>query len=196
MKYMIYDTETTGLVPRNVSYKDILAFERSRIVEIAWIVVEVVDGVHRIVRVQSEIMTPQGYTSIPEVCTRIHGINFESAERNGVDPSEVLCKFSKDIEKVDLAICHNVAFDKPLVSSELFRFGYLEESGRVASKPHLCTMLEGKKYLGCSKFPKLSELYEFMFKCKPTQLHHALSDVLICYECYKKLIAEGLPLTS
>jgi hypothetical protein len=57
----------------------------------------------------------------------------------------------------------------------------------MKSNTALCNIKQktayGKEY---TKFPKLSELYEFLFHSVPENLHNSMIDVLACLRCYLK----------
>jgi DNA polymerase III epsilon subunit-like protein len=78
-------------------------------------------------------------------------------------------------------VAHNVSFDVRHLNHTAVVQG-LEPSLRSA--PMLCTMHSATKHCGLQKrgnkglkAPRNEELYEFLFKCKPTgRLHRALAD--------------------
>ena len=52
----------------------------------------------------------------------------------------------------------------------------------------LCGLTRVNKYgKTVSKYPKLIELHNKLFKYEPTNLHNSLYDVAVCLRCYIKL---------
>lgn len=57
--------------------------------------------------------------------------------------------------EADLILAYNVAFDKNVLLSELYRRGYLAEVGIIAGKPWKCVMLMVKEALGVGRYLRL-----------------------------------------
>ena len=122
---------------------------------------------------------------------------------------EVLLKFMKDFEKADIIVSHNIQFDKNMLLVEMDRLRKLPEkkysvfekyiSEIYYNKKEFCTARHGKnicKILSINKLgreyykiPKLTILYEYLFKEDPdeSKLHNALYDVLLCMRCFYKM---------
>jgi len=171
---MFFDTETTGLPRcRDQAYKG--PGNWPHIVSIAWII----PGVKK----EYYIIKPQW--EIPQESVRIHGITYEYALKEGSDLKEVLDKFWSDLGGKPL-IAHNLDFDyNVLVNAELWD---LKRQYPPIKKTY-CTMELTKNILKIPgqygyKFPKLSELYEFIFKKKPEGLHNSLKDTELLLEIY------------
>lgn len=173
---MFFDTETTGLPKcRDQAYK--APGNWPHIVSIAWII----PGQKK----EYFLIKPQW--EIPAESTKIHGITYEKALNEGSDLREVLDKFWKDLGDKPL-IAHNIEFDSNvLINAEMW------DLRRVYPpiKKMYCTMeltrnilkLPSPSFKGY-KSPKLSELYEFIFKKKPEGLHNSLKDTEILVEIY------------
>ena len=193
MKYLFFDTETTGL-PKNRDAAIRGPDNWPHIVSISW---QVYDG-EKFVSSESYIVKPMGWI-IPQDSINIHGITNEKAHSEGQDLQLVIDKFMN--EKPNYLIAHNVDFDYNVVVNALLwdlrmpypRFPKL-----------LCTMKESKDIMKISygngrsgyKPPKLSELYEFVFNKKPqmNQLHGSLydtqilSEIVMTYEPFKRVL--------
>jgi DNA polymerase-3 subunit alpha len=122
---------------------------------------------------------------------------------------EVLLQFMKDFEKAEVIVSHNILFDKNMLLVEMDRLRKLPEkkysvfekyiSEIYYNKKEFCTAIHGKntcKILSINKLgreyykmPKLSFLYEYLFKETPdeSKLHNALYDVLLCMRCFYKM---------
>ena len=176
MKFLVFDTETTGL-PRNFSAS---AFKEPNnwphIVSISW---AVMDGkFQKVLSSQSYIIKPQGW-EIPFESTVIHGITTTEATEYGHDLAEVMNKFFN--EECDAYIAHNMHFDKNVIyNAMLWDLGYYWFDG--FGRPKMCSMQIGRGIckLPKNKSPKLSELYEHCTGKKPnaSSLHNSLHDTL------------------
>ena len=180
---IIFDTETTGLPPRfqnksgfvDPSY--FLEWENCRIVQIAWIVMDI-EGT--IVKEANYIIKP-AFFIIPEDSTAIHGISQEVANEHGKEIKDVLREFMKDLLTCDTLIAHNIEFDYNVVLAELFRASIKICNMKTVHK--YCTMRKGSVPNG--KWYKLGELYKKYYGTAPTlSLHNALNDVFICKDIY------------
>jgi DNA polymerase-3 subunit alpha len=177
-RILVLDTETTGLVPRNVPYTLTKAWRVCRIVQIAW---NIYSGTGELISSHCFILRPDGY-EIPVESSRIHGITQEEAIANGRPIQEVLTEFYQALQMVDVLVAHNMAFDKPAILSELYRYQMTEAIQKMEQLPTECTMLMGT--LPKQKWPKLVELYQRCFNEVPTISHRADADVDQCARIY------------
>jgi DNA polymerase III epsilon subunit-like protein len=185
MKFLFFDTETTGLPKKRIdalvepgNYPDI--------VSIAWIVVTDA-GV--VVRSNYHVISPDGWT-IPEDSIRIHKITNEIA-RQGIPLQKAMTLFLEDVSECEVVVAHNLDFDRNVVNNALhwrLKMNVLSPS----TQQFYCTMQEGAKLMKVPsshpKFyrpPKLSVLYTFLFNEEPSEvLHNALGDTMICMKVY------------
>jgi DNA polymerase-3 subunit alpha len=179
MKFLIFDTETTGL-PVDFGAS---AFKGPNnwphIVSISWAIMD--EKFNKVLSSQSYIIKPRGWV-IPFESTVIHGITTDEATTHGHDLAAVMDKFF--CEHVDAYIAHDMNFDRNVVyNAMLWDLNYKYFTG--FGKPKMCTMLLGRKLckLVKNKSPKLTELYEFCTGKKPNilSLHNSLYDTL--YVC-------------
>jgi len=173
-----FDIESTSLFKKNTSPREYWKYPY--IVQIAWAFGETN---------KSYIIKPDNYLIGPE-STKIHGITTEYALLKGAPIIDVLHEFKKDLKGVKKIICHNIDFDIPVLLANCYRHQF---SIDVLQKEAFCTMkymtnickLPGKYGY---KYPKLIELYEFLFHKKPEcRMHDALNDVIITIECYREI---------
>lgn len=185
---LIFDVETTGLPSkRNANPFNFEYFNDARMIEIAYVIVNNENG--KIVKEFSALIKHDD-TYITVTNTDIHGITTERLLLEGVSLNDVLKTFSKDLATVNTVVSHNLEFDVSILLSELYR-KYKEYKyciGLLYTKKYFCTMLEGQKYLGENKWPKLSYLYSKLTGNEWNQTHRALDDTKKCYECYLHLI--------
>ena len=102
--------------------------------------------------------------------------------------------FVKAIASADLIVAHNISFDYPVVNCELIRLGI---DSRLSEVDHFCTMMstvELCKIPGVSgyKWPKLQELYRFLFNAEFSDAHSALADANATADCFIELSKRNL----
>lgn len=182
MKVLIFDTETTGLPMMAKARAETLENNWPNIVDIAWIVLD--SDTNKILQQKSYIIKPQGWV-IPEDATAIHGIHQSFAESYGSPLKDVLKEFFET--ECDMYVAHNSYFDENVLMNAVH--WVLDGKLYEFKKPIRCTMNIARRMCklpftnGNSgyKSPKLSELYEHVFREKPIQskLHGAAYDTKI-----------------
>jgi DNA polymerase-3 subunit alpha len=184
--YLVLDTETTG-IPITKGFNkyydpsDIKYYNGSRLIELAYIIYDKDDN---IIKEFSSLVKPDNFVITN---SHIHGIVQEDALTNGNLLSIVMNELYRDMDMVDTLVAHNMLFDINILLSESYRMNNLDLVNKLKSKKKSCTMLVGQRAMKLYKFPKLIELYKFLYNKPVTQIHRALSDVIICADCYKKI---------
>lgn len=178
----IFDTETTGLFKRGASYKKSKEFDNSRLLSICWLITK---G-DNIIEQSYYIIKPEDF-EISQESINIHGITKDYAIENGTDIKIVLSAFYTSLKRCKYAVAHNISFDEAIVKSELFRLGSTHVIEEFDKKHKICTMSKGRLYMNARKFPKLSELYKFLYNEELINAHCALDDTKNCFKCYIKL---------
>lgn len=182
MTSVIFDVETTGIFPKGTDYIDLDAFDRSRLVSISWILTQKED----IIEQSYFIVKPEGWL-ISEDSTEIHGITQKHAEETGSDIETVLNTFMKSVKKAKTLVAHNIEFDENIIKSELFRHKMNNHLSEFGNKHKVCTMKKGRSFMNITKYPKLSELYMFLYETEMTNSHNAFYDTMHCFKCYIKM---------
>lgn len=192
MKVLVFDTETTGLPEENnASILD--TFRWPYIVQLSFIyydseINDVIDYYDNVIKLPDNI-------TIPEDSTRIHGITNEIMREKGINIITALKKFNDILKDCDIVVAHNISFDKRMIMVECIRNKISQYFTRGQNKkPEFCTMknsknickikmvnFKGEEYF---KSPKLSELYTFIFKEEPKNLHNSFVDILLCLRSY------------
>lgn len=180
--FCFIDTETSGLFPRGAKYKNLNDFENARIVSICWIISQ---G-DSIIEQSYYIIKPDGFT-ISDESIAIHGITNEYARDHGQDLKEILRRFGESIKNVEAVIAHNINFDETIIKSEMHRYDLKDVLNVFKSKHKICTMIKGRLFMKVRKYPKLEELYKFLYNEDIVNAHNALSDTLHCYKCFIRL---------
>ncbi|HNX10670.1 MAG TPA: 3'-5' exonuclease [bacterium] len=177
MKYLFFDTETTGL-PKNYHLPHTETSNWPRMVQLAFILSE--DG--KILEQGEYIIIPRGFI-IPDAAAQIHGIDTLRARREGVEIEEAIAHFQRLLENDEVTlVAHNFHFDKHILGAE---FARLNIYPKFFDLPALCTMVSQTKFFG--KYPKLTDLHFELFGRGFDNAHSALSDTLACHDCFFEL---------
>jgi DNA polymerase III epsilon subunit-like protein len=151
-KYLIFDTETTGL-PTRATYetyhhpKKLQCYDSARLVQIAYIIL---DEEKTPTKLYNAIVKPNNFTISPEIA-KIHGITQEIAEQKGTDIKNVLTAMLAAIKSVDTIVAHNIGFDYSIILSEAYRIGFIELIEELRRKRCFCTKVQGQKQLKLQK---------------------------------------------
>ena len=189
MKYLFFDTETTGL-PKNwrAPVSDLMNWPR--MIQLGFLVYNQ-DG--ELLKSGDFIIKPDGF-SIPSEVSKVHGITTERALSEGISIQNVLEEFSGQVSDSSLLVAHNMAFDEKIVGAELLRNGM---SNIVEAKRKICTMRSSKEYCNLPgryglKNPKLSELYYKLFGRGFSNAHNAFADIKATADCFWELKRLGV----
>jgi len=207
MKFLVFDTETTGLPQTKYISPDYLHLW-PHTVQFSYIIYDSL--LNNIIKSSDNIVKVPENIVISQESTKIHGITDEQSKLKGKCIRDILTEFCDDMKSVDRLIGHNIDFDLSMVKVELLRIIY----GNTVSDKDLkkfkdnfhyilgyknitCTLKDsiefcniqsisksGKPYL---KYPKLSELHEKLFSNTPNNLHNSFNDILITLRCFMKL---------
>jgi DNA polymerase III epsilon subunit-like protein len=195
MKVLVFDTETTGLPEQNVSILNTNKWPY--IVQLSFIYYDSENN--NIIEYYDTIIKLPEKITIPEECIKIHSITNEKMREKGINIERALKKFNDTLKDCDIVVGHNISFDKRMIMVECIRNKISQYFTRGQNKkPEFCTMknsknickikminFKGEEYF---KSPKLSELYSFIFKEEPKNLHNSFVDVLLCLRCYFAII--------
>ena len=178
-KNLIFDFETDGIGD----------FKTQRAIQLAWIITDD----------QYNILEEKSYyiKGVKEINTNFHkNITINILDKKGTELRYVMIYFLDRIHKIinnkGKLIAHNISFDINILKNELkiLGFGEIDVSDYLyctkKKTVNLCKLpLEGRKYY---KYPRLSELYYHLFRRNPPlELHDAMNDTKILYECCKEL---------
>jgi len=181
MKYLFFDTETTGL-PRDYHLPATDTDNWPHLVQLAWVLSE--EG--KIIEQAEHIIKPRDFI-IPDNAARVHGIDTAKALREGQEIEVALKRFLEVVNNEDIIlVAHNLHFDKHIIGAELVR---LELSTRLWQLDSHCTMVSQTKFFG--KYPKLADLYFHLFAKNFANAHSALADTMACHDCFFELKTRG-----
>ena len=191
-KYMVVDTETTGLPEKSdigtlPSHTDLNKYKNARMIQICW---AIFDG-NKLEELEDFYVKPNGFKVEN---TNIHGITTEMCIKNGKKLNDVLIKFSQSVNKVKFIVGHNIAFDIEIICSELYRNKFDDVINLVKNKQRICTMQKSipLKVDGSLKAPKLIKLYKYLFNKEFDGQHNAKYDVLATGEVFTELVKRKL----
>lgn len=192
-KILFFDTETTGL-PKSWNAKESEVENWPRLVQLGWILA---DDSGKVIHEGNMIVKPNGF-EIPEQASNVHGITTDIAVRDGKPIQNVIVDFSMDIAKSDAIVGHNILFDKKVVGAELYRLGFESVFNEMHDKHCIDTMTSSMNYCGIKnqygrvKWPKLIELYNFLFGKDFDNAHDAMADITATKDCYFELVNRGV----
>lgn len=222
VKILFIDTETTGLPEMlNFNnfhpYNKTKYYDCCRIVSIACAVYEMCVGeteynqiyVNDVpYKIDTNLVSPMKHIKTLNFIIKpdkfkihnsnFHGITEHKAEKFGVkliDAVREIMSYSIDCK---LLIAHNVQFDQNVLASELYRSGNKKELEWLLQMDTFCTSIGGSRITKIPfrgreyKYPKLSELYYFLFGKNPIIQHDALGDVETLVACFQCLTAHNI----
>ena len=125
----------------------------------------------------------------------VHKISTEDCNHGGMPESYVAHLFQDMFahSQLQTIVAHNISFDLGFVGQMMERNDLTETAKVIKNFSNFCTMksstdlckLPGK--FGKYKWPKLIELYKFLFNEDLKGAHDALADVRATRRCYYKL---------
>ncbi|CAM9096422.1 unnamed protein product [Ectocarpus sp. 12 AP-2014] len=190
MAELFFDVETTGLPPRKANPETFEQYDSCRVVSIAWVLRN-----KETVYSQRYSVTDPGIPDMKTIGAEfVHGISREIMDKCGNPIADVLAGFMRDVKISEKIVAHNLEFDKSVISAELFRLGLSDDARLLMSRRSLCTMKSTTNLVripnayGSYKWPKLEELYKFLFGHVFENAHHAMCDVDALVECYYILV--------
>lgn len=184
MKYLFFDTETTGL-PKNYNAPTTDFKNWPRVIQLAYLIF---DEKGNELKTKEVIIKPNGFT-IPQAASNVHRISTERAIAEGISLNIVLKEFEQDIKEVDILVAHNISFDEAIMGCEFLRNGF---NNPLPRKKKTCTMKCSTNFCEIPgkygfKWPTLSDLYIKLFGKKFDEAHNALADIRATADCFWEL---------
>lgn len=195
-RILFIDTETDGLPIEYAGNGQHYPDEWPHIVQIAWVLS---DNEGNTLSSGSCIIKPEGFI-IPNEAVAIHGITTERALQEGKPRKQVMRKIQNLLCKAGYIVAHNLVFDANVVAAEMSRCGihtdilYYNAFCTMVGTTDLCKLSFPDETVpnGHYKWPKLIELYEFLFGESFTGSHDALTDVKAMTRCFWELFRKRL----
>lgn len=186
---IFFDTETTG-TPKNYKAPPTDTSNWPRIIQLAWMVC---DDDKRLIRGFSFNIKPDGWIVEPGA-EAVHGLSVERLMETGHPAPNIIQKFFEDCDECDTLVAHNMNFDFNVLACEAIRYR-IRAKRKIEKK--VCTMESTTDLLrlpgnyGKFKWPKLSELHEYLFGQNFDGAHDAMVDIQACARCYFELQNRG-----
>lgn len=193
MTSLIFDTETDGIMGSNGRWTN-----KQNIIEISWVLFK--ESTYEIINRKSYVVS--------DIVTQINPTNpcitmtVDEIRKTGTLWSVVFKEFLDDILKVDKrVIAHNLQFDTTVVmySSKNIDKKLVNQLWKHIVKHRFCTKEKSRrvckipsKYYNGNKYPKMTELYKFVFDKDLDQTHTAEQDTLDLYTIYVEFCKRGL----
>jgi DNA polymerase III epsilon subunit-like protein len=207
MRFLVFDTETTGL-PKSKYINPTSLTQWPHIVQFSFVIYD--SSLNNIVESKDYVVKVPESILISEESTKLHGITNEISVTKGSPINEILNEFFYFLRGVDKLIGHNIDFDINMIKVELLRLinsntltkeqlkiykydlhyltNYKNISCTLKDSIEFCNIQildkNGKSYL---KYPKLIELHEKLFNKTPSNLHNSFNDILVTLRCFMKL---------
>lgn len=199
MKILVFDTETTNVLPKNVPIMRQFLNMFPYIVQLSFVTYDTeldkTDFYDYVIKIPDNIeVTPESI--------ELHGITREVMNKKGVDIQVALNEFKKCYLSCHTLVAHNLKFDNSMITVESIR----NNMGRIINiidpkKTHYCTMNNSinlcniiikKNDKTYKKFPKQLELHQKLFteKIREEKLHDSSVDILLCLRCYFMMVHE------
>jgi DNA polymerase-3 subunit epsilon len=191
---LIIDVETTGLpssdgLPFGIypTYTKLSQFNDARVVQVSMMLCN--ENLEQI-NFRDYIIRSDGFHI--NNAEQFHGITNEISATQGVDFRYVADIMSSFLQNVSHVIAHNSDFDLCVLKSELYRYGMHSIIEQLTTKNIFCSMKQTKMIVNVRnsygiKYPKLSELYYFVFKKEMDNAHNSKYDVINLHSAIKKL---------
>lgn len=179
--YLVIDTETTGIF-----------HEKNHIVQLSYLILN--QEFNPVIKKDFIIYVEEEITN-----SHIHGITSELSHLSGIHIDNALNQLWYDVRGWESQICivgHNIEFDLKFLLSEVERVGHKPLKNFLSCEDRFCTMLYStdiccipNKWNTGNKYPKLEQLYEFLYNNSFNGTYHnAMDDVIATSECFKKLM--------
>lgn len=175
MHLLFFDTETTGLIPKNLNIEKDLNLAPF-LLSISWQVY----SNDKCILSKTFFRKPDTFSiDNSSIATKIHGITSEIANEKGKPILDILLEFRKDLYGIDKMIAHNLNFDESIVSIEAKRLGITVFPKNIS---RVCTVLLTETLFG--KYMKLESLCKYFFNHRSYNFHSSEDDVRACADVY------------
>lgn len=180
MSIIIFDTETNGLPKKNYNFEDI------NLLELGYLTCDsdfnIIENYNNLIKTNCEI---------PEIITKLTGIDKEKIINNGIEIKDILNKFINDIKKCDIIIAHNNKFDLGIIKKELKKENMLlYYNNLIEKKINIDSVSLFKNYIDKKNINnyKLQTIYNYFNDIEYEQTHRALDDCYMLHNSIKNLM--------
>lgn len=180
--HLIFDTETTGLLQKGMTYK---SKDAPRLVTLSFLLA---DEDLNVVRTYDKIIIPQGFV-IPPESAKVHGVTQEVAMREGIPLRTALSEFQEALNSAHTLVAHNLEYDLLVMRAEFFRMGLKAKrvNNLFCTKDHSTNLCKIPGKYGQYKWPTLAEACKILCNHE-FYAHVSKNDTLACLFLYRHLI--------
>lgn len=186
---LFFDVETSGFISKKLSATD---DKQAWIMQLAFIL----SDRDRIYTEFNSLITSDG-RSCNSHAQKIHHISTAQCDKGGMSENNILTPLVHGFFTADILVAHNYDFDIEFIDQFIWRSN--TKWAGLKQIRHYCTMKETTelckiphpKWSGKLKWPKLTELYEFLFDEEFDGAHDALADVRATRRCFYELQDRG-----
>lgn len=206
---LIFDVETTGLLPKFKNTDEIINTEiLPYITQLSYALYDINND--RLIKTYNTYIKLSNDIEISEKITEITGITRELLDKRGIDIIDALENLYDAYCRCDIVVAHNLDFDSRIIQIETKRnfnrfsldigsymeWMFDEMYCKMSDIDLKCTMKLGVDLCNIEKtnsrgnykkYPTLCELYTKLFNKTPNNLHNSMMDVLVCLRCYLKM---------
>lgn len=186
MKVLIFDTQTTGLIPKNIRITQDYIKTLPYIIQLSYIIYDTLSK-----ETEQKDFIIKIPIKVPSDSIEFHGITDEVAN-NGSDIQTVVDSFLRDSAMCDVLVGHNVSYDLSMFEIELYRLDRCEEYTNLVDKNVYDTMKNSVNILKIKsmygyKFPTLEETYKYFFGETLVNSYNAVFHVVATLRIYRKM---------
>jgi len=210
MKILLFDTETNGL-PKNRYAPPSHSDAYPAVLQLSWAIFTITPKNTLIAGEKRNITLalPPGI-AWDTGAAAIHGISEESVRSSEAIPhQEAFLAFREALNSVDCIICHNMAFDKPVIRAGAYAVDLRTLWPQKIQE--FCTMENTRALVGVPsapeakhafKAPRLNELYTWLhghvydLSGSGNVLHSAESDTICLARCIASMLRKGYLTTA
>lgn len=195
MNLLFFDTETTGIQAGD---------PKTHLTQLSFILT---DSAGEELFTFNSYLKPEGWEVPREEFFLNQGITTEMLHEKGAHHEQVIKCFVENLRKADVLIAHNIIFDLRIMTREIIRvhpkleddapLSSIDITKRQGKTPRLliCTMKETTDLCKIPhangrghKWPKLEELYNFLFQESFENAHDGLADNRAMKRCFFELV--------
>ena len=187
MKYLIVDTETSGLFDFS---KPADAEGQPRLAALTMIPAD--DNGFHLDDVRTTLIRPDGWTISPEI-TALNGLTTKRCADEGRPVAIVLEEYTTLVLQERAVVAYNAQFDTKVLRGELRRAGMPD---LFEQTPNICLMrachkLGIKKASGKGGYPALADAHRHFFGGDPPEQHTSLADATSAALIWRELKERG-----
>lgn len=202
MRVLVFDTETTGLLPTKFPRIASSLTKFPHIVQLSYLIYDT--DTHKVVHEQDDIIMLPLDVEMPEQSMAVHGISKQLCTNRGIHIESALEIFALYVKQCNCIVAHNIDFDMTMIEVECMRtntpYPFTNEKiyyCTMNKTKDLCNIVRKYRNVGPNgqprmesyiKKPTLNELHVYLFKRSPKGLHDSMIDVRVCFRCFLKVV--------